>query len=497
MLYPYQKHKQIWDLFIALLLLITCVYTPIDIAFQEKSSVGKVMKGGDIFNIVTDLLFLVDIFVNFNSAFYDEDMEVIDDRKRVVKNYVTSWFVIDFLAIFPFTFAFGSEDSYNSLIRITRLGKITRIIKLMKILRILKVIKNQQRLMKYMNEYLRIGIGFERIFFFLLIFFIACHIVACLFIACAQFYNDDDGDFTGTWIEEFDQYKNNSGTIYEISLYWTITTITTVGYGDISGHNLLERMFCILTMIIGVAAFSFVNGSLASIFQSMDTTKAELNERIAILERIAKAYNIPEKLKIRMVRQMGFNANSEFKEVQILLDNLPPKLKQEVSLYIYNGMFQTTTFLADKDQSFVSWICPLLIPKRFEENEIIFNQNEQAEDIFFLQKGDISYVVPVASWKPIRSIKQGEHFGIIDIVASIYKQSIDMTEWYKRKEQIRRVCTVLSVSESEVLHLHYENVRQMEDDYIDEYQELFLNAKDRLIHLLNHRIKCLRETIQV
>lgn len=63
---------------------------------------------------------------------------------------------------------------------------------------------------------------------------------------------------------------------------------------------------------------------------------------------------------------MGFNVNTEFKEVQYILDILPPKLKQEVSLYIYNGMFQSTKFLSNKDQSFVTWMCPLLIPKRFE-----------------------------------------------------------------------------------------------------------------------------------
>lgn len=206
MLYPDQKHKQIWDFFVSLLLLVTSVYTPIDIAFQSERKTREQMTGGEIFNLVTDLLFLVDIIINFNSAFYDDDMEIVDDRKRVAKQYVMSWFIIDLLAIFPFSFVFGSDDSYNSLIRITRLGKISRIVKLMKIVRILKVIKNQQKILKYMNEYLRIGIGFERIVFFLLIFFILCHIVACLFIVCAQFYNDTDGDYTDTWIDKFKHF---------------------------------------------------------------------------------------------------------------------------------------------------------------------------------------------------------------------------------------------------------------------------------------------------
>lgn len=73
----------------------------------------------------------------------------------------------------------------NSLIRITRLGKISRIIKLMKIVRIFKVIQNQAKILKNLNEFLRIGVAFERFFFFVLIFFVMCHIVACLWVVVA------------------------------------------------------------------------------------------------------------------------------------------------------------------------------------------------------------------------------------------------------------------------------------------------------------------------
>jgi uncharacterized membrane protein (UPF0182 family) len=52
---------------------------------------------------------------------------------------------------------------------------------------------------------------------------------------------------------------------YLTSFYFTITTITTVGYGDISINTPLEKIFCIIIMIIGVLAFTFASGSLASI----------------------------------------------------------------------------------------------------------------------------------------------------------------------------------------------------------------------------------------
>ena len=53
---------------------------------------------------------------------------------------------------------------------------------------------------------------------------------------------------------------------YITSFYFTITTITTVGYGDISAGTTSEKIICIFIMLIGVIAFSFASGSLASIF---------------------------------------------------------------------------------------------------------------------------------------------------------------------------------------------------------------------------------------
>ena len=66
--------------------------------------------------------------------------------------------------------------------------------------------------------------------------------------------------------------------LYWISFYWTITTVTTVGYGDISGTNTAERIFCAITMVVGVIAFSFVNGALASIISESDQAYAKIQE---------------------------------------------------------------------------------------------------------------------------------------------------------------------------------------------------------------------------
>jgi len=87
---------------------------------------------------------------------------------------------------------------------------------------------------------------------------------------------------------------------YLTSFYFTVTTITTVGYGDYSGSTDIEMIYCIAIMIIGVVAFSFATGSLASILQNYDVQNAKFAEKVLILNRIYKNYYLPLDLYQRL-----------------------------------------------------------------------------------------------------------------------------------------------------------------------------------------------------
>ena len=63
----------------------------------------------------------------------------------------------------------------------------------------------------------------------------------------------------------------SEGEQYLTSFYFTITTITTVGYGDISGGTSAEKVGAIFLMLFGVISFSFASAQLSSILHSHDT----------------------------------------------------------------------------------------------------------------------------------------------------------------------------------------------------------------------------------
>jgi len=71
-----------------------------------------------------------------------------------------------------------------------------------------------------------------------------------------------------------------------VSIYFVITTITTVGYGDMSVTNPTERVFCICLELLGVVGFSFATGVLSSIISSYDNEDARYKAQLSVLERL-------------------------------------------------------------------------------------------------------------------------------------------------------------------------------------------------------------------
>lgn len=51
---------------------------------------------------------------------------------------------------------------------------------------------------------------------------------------------------------------------YLVSVYWALTTLSTVGYGDIYAYTDLEMLFAITWMIAGLYFISFTISSLSS-----------------------------------------------------------------------------------------------------------------------------------------------------------------------------------------------------------------------------------------
>jgi hypothetical protein len=87
--------------------------------------------------------------LTFNTAIFDSNYNIIDNRWGIAKNYLQGWFIIDFIGVLPIDIIMSAvskalKDSSNSsyYIRFLRIGRIYKIFKLSRLFRIFKLIKN-------------------------------------------------------------------------------------------------------------------------------------------------------------------------------------------------------------------------------------------------------------------------------------------------------------------------------------------------------------------
>jgi len=80
------------------LVFYNCVYIPVELAF---TTVEKV-TAHCVIDYMVDILFLIDIIINFRTTYYDANNELVMVPRQIALRYLKTWFPIDFLAVFPF-----------------------------------------------------------------------------------------------------------------------------------------------------------------------------------------------------------------------------------------------------------------------------------------------------------------------------------------------------------------------------------------------------------
>lgn len=96
----------------------------------------------------------------------------------------------------------------------------------------------------------------------LLVVFFIVHWAACLY-----FYIADIERSIGNpnWITHFEIDKLPPLDQYVASAYWALTTMTTVGYGDLFPISVTELFFGLFCMILACGVFAYIIGSLSTI----------------------------------------------------------------------------------------------------------------------------------------------------------------------------------------------------------------------------------------
>jgi signal-transduction protein with cAMP-binding, CBS, and nucleotidyltransferase domain len=100
---------------------------------------------------------------------------------------------------------------------------------------------------------------------------------------------------------------------------------------------------------------------------------------------------------------------------EALLRQLPAELKAEVAKYTYKNVFQKIKLFQNKDPSFVLGFLPLLNKHKLEANEILYREDQIADQLYFLISGRIKMITKEGYI--FRNYVEGSYFGEIEILS--------------------------------------------------------------------------------
>ena len=232
----------------ATFLIYVAVFTPFQMAFLAADHDIATPQDWPIFfalDRLIDLIFLVDMGINFRSAWYIQDTRMIFfDQKEAIRRYLKGWFALDFLALLPWDalpliFKFDSSSGL-------------RLPKLLKLLRLMKILGWS------FGANMGVKYGVVRLIKFTVMLCAIAHWLACALMFFSTFddpskegHEEDDrcflaqdGVLEGKW--RWSLYCGctcNTSETYLAALYWSIMTLTTIGYGDVCPQNAQEQLF--------------------------------------------------------------------------------------------------------------------------------------------------------------------------------------------------------------------------------------------------------------
>ncbi len=373
-----------WQLMIIAAIVYTTVEAPLAFVLNSATKEHHLWWDG-----IISFILLLDVILNASGKLKiaEEEIAHLSNVKHDHTPYwKTRWLPIDLLGTIPFDIlgAYFGFSHYAKLFRLVRIIRIIRVFRFMKKLTYMAVIPK----------------GFKLVSI-LCVVFLGLHLVACGWM---YIYPNLGGDIDGI-------------TFYNRSFYWALTTITTIGYGDITPTSNGGRVFTMFIMLAGVAFYGVVIGNVSRLMMIADRRKEANREKINEMHMFMKHYRIPLSLQKQVFGFYAHILEKRFSENDSqILHELPQALQNDMQVYMKMKLISNVPIFDGLRLACLKMIAGRLKQSLFTPNSSIIKTGDIGSEMFIIGHGSVDVFVEE---KCVNTLKEGQIFGEIALLQEI------------------------------------------------------------------------------
>lgn len=224
------------------------------------------------------------------------------------------------------------------------------------------------------------------------------HILACLLYWVGNPNMDSQDCGTADhkpcgWVQSKGLQDSETHTKYIASMYYAFTQITTVGFGDISASTNFERVFSILSQLVGGFVFGYVLGNIQQILAADNVGKQEYNTMHEKVIEYMRQESIPVELRNKVLAFLNakYPTHTLFSEAEIMSE-LTPSLRADLLMHKYAEYIHHVPFLSNINftDNIINSLCGAVQLNYYYFGDAICRQGNVAKSLYIVNSGAVA-----------------------------------------------------------------------------------------------------------
>ncbi|XP_056151476.1 potassium voltage-gated channel subfamily H member 5 [Lampris incognitus] len=390
----YCTFKTTWDWVILILTFYTAIMVPYNVSFKTKQNniVWLVLDS------VVDVIFLVDIVLNFHTTFVGPGGEVISDPKLIRMNYLKTWFVIDLLSCLPYDIINAFENVDEGISSLFSSLKVVRLLRL-------------GRVARKLDHYLEYGAAV--LVLLVCVFGLVAHWLACIWYSIGDYEVIDEATNKikmDSWLYQLaisigSPYRYNASgsgqweggpgkdSLYITSLYFTMTSLTTIGFGNIAPTTDGEKIFSVAMMMVGSLLYATIFGNVTTIFQQMYANTNRYHEMLNNVRDFLKLYQVPKGLSERVMDYIVSTwSMSKGIDTEKVLSICPKDMRADICVHLNRKVFNEHPAFRLASDGCLRSLAVEFQTIHCAPGDLIFHAGESVDTLCFVVSGSLEVI---------------------------------------------------------------------------------------------------------